>query len=64
VLAPTADAADVRGILRALRASHARAQWPLRIETTPRLPRLDNGKVDSAALGRPQDRAVAWDQRI
>jgi acyl-CoA synthetase (AMP-forming)/AMP-acid ligase II len=64
VLAPTADAADVRGILRALRASHARAQWPLRIETTPKLPRLDNGKVDSAALGRPQDRAVAWDQRI
>jgi hypothetical protein len=54
----------VRGVLRALRASHARAQWPLRIETAPQLPRLDNGKVDSAALGRPQDRAVAWDQRI
>jgi hypothetical protein len=24
----------------------------------------DNGKVDNAALCRPQDRAVAWDQRI
>jgi acyl-CoA synthetase (AMP-forming)/AMP-acid ligase II len=64
VLAPAAETADVRGILRALRAHHARAQWPLRIETTSKLPRLDNGKVDNAALGRPQDRAVAWAQRI
>ncbi len=64
VLAPTAESADVRGVLRALRSHHARAQWPLRIETTAQLPRLANGKVDNAALGRPADRAVAWDQRI
>jgi acyl-CoA synthetase (AMP-forming)/AMP-acid ligase II len=64
VLAPTADARQVRGILGALRARHPRAQWPLRIEVAPTLPRLHNGKLDQTALGRSEDRAVAWDQRI
>jgi acyl-CoA synthetase (AMP-forming)/AMP-acid ligase II len=64
VLAPSADARQVRGILGALRARHPRAQWPLRIEVAPALPRLHNGKLDHAALGRSEDRAVAWDQRI
>lgn len=64
VLAPHADGAQVRSVLRALRARHARAQWPLRIEVAPALPRLDNGKLDQTALGHAEDLAVAWDQRI
>lgn len=64
VLAPDASEADVRAILQAFRAGYARAHWPLRIETAPKLPALPNGKIDTAALPALEGRTVAWRQRL
>ena len=63
VLAPGPGDGDVRGILRRLREQHVRAQWPLRIEALASLPRLPNGKLDTAALAGASERRVLWDQR-
>jgi acyl-CoA synthetase (AMP-forming)/AMP-acid ligase II len=62
VVAPKPSPADVRGMLGVLR-SHARAMWPLRIESRDTLPVLLNGKVDVRSL---EDVAndVHWHQRI
>ena len=53
VLAPTAAATDVRGVLRALRSHHARAQWPLRIETTAELPQARQRQGRQRRVGPP-----------
>ena len=63
VLAPQATDADVRGILQRLR-SFPRAHWPLRIESTPRLATLPNGKIDVAALASLPGKTVHWRQRL
>ncbi len=64
VLAPDPDHAEVRGVLRALRERFSRAQWPLRIEAAPRVPRLPNGKIDGAALAAGAGGSVVWNQRV
>jgi acyl-CoA synthetase (AMP-forming)/AMP-acid ligase II len=64
VLAPSPTGAERRTILAALRQRHARAHWPLRIESAATLPLLPNGKVDAAALGALPDRRVEWSQRL
>lgn len=64
VLAPPPEDTDVRGILQALRASHTRIHWPLRIESLDELPRLPNGKIDRMRLGHSDSRQVHWRQRL
>ena len=64
LLAPAPTDAGRRAILAALRQRHARAHWPLRIESAPALPLLPNGKIDTAALGALADRRVEWSQRL
>ncbi|MBK8481476.1 MAG: AMP-binding protein [Proteobacteria bacterium] len=62
VLAPAPSEAEVRGVLRTLRAHFPRPHWPLRLESVSALPRLDNGKVDRVGLGAMAERTVHWRQ--
>lgn len=64
VLAPEADDAQVRTLLRALRTSHPRAHWPLRVESTSAIPMLQNGKVNTLALPDMEGKQIHWYQRI
>ncbi len=64
VLAPPPKDAERHAILATLRRRHARAQWPLRIESAAALPLLPNGKIDAAALRGLPDRHVEWSQRL
>jgi acyl-CoA synthetase (AMP-forming)/AMP-acid ligase II len=64
VLSPRPDAAELNGILHALRESLSRPQWPLRIEALEAMPLLANGKPDTAAASSAPDRTVLWRQRI
>jgi long-chain acyl-CoA synthetase len=61
VLAPTPDAAALRGILATFRR-YRRAHWPLRVEGLPTLPLLAHGKPDVAALAQHDGRQVLWRQ--
>ncbi|HEV2459358.1 MAG TPA: AMP-binding protein [Ktedonobacterales bacterium] len=64
VLAPQPGEDELRGILRALREHHPRAQWPLRVESLQEMPRLPNGKIDRMGLSTRGDRQLHWRQRI
>ena len=64
VLAPAPGPEELRLVLRVLRARHARAQWPLRIEALGTLPLLANGKVDVGGLVAARARPPLWDQRL
>jgi acyl-CoA synthetase (AMP-forming)/AMP-acid ligase II len=64
VLAPRAEEADVRAILRLFRARHPRACWPLRIESVTALALSANGKPDAATLPSSSDKAVHWQQGL
>ncbi len=64
VVAPHPDKTEVRSILLTLRSNHARAYWPLRIESMSELPLLPNGKVDLRALGEQAELTEHWRQRI
>ena len=64
VVAPHPDKNEVRSILSTLRNNHARAYWPLRIESMAELPLLPNGKIDLRALGEQADVMQHWRQRI
>lgn len=64
VLAPRPAEADLRAVLRALRAHHPRPHWPLRLEAAEALPLLANGKVDARALEALPGKTVLWDQRL
>lgn len=64
VVAPAPSNADVRAILRGLRAGHPRTHWPLRIESVPSLPALANGKIDLTGLADQPDTVIHWRQRL
>ena len=64
VIAPHPENEDVRNILSALRRNHARAHWPLRLESIGELPFLPNGKIDVRALGEQANLRQHWRQRI
>jgi acyl-CoA synthetase (AMP-forming)/AMP-acid ligase II len=64
VLAPEATNDSVKPVLMALRKHHPRAQWPLRIESTPTLPLLSNGKTDVRALPSLANKSILWQQHI
>jgi acyl-CoA synthetase (AMP-forming)/AMP-acid ligase II len=64
LLAPAPSEAELRTILKAFRASHARVLWPLRIESIGDFPLLPNGKVDVLTASTFPDRTVHWYQRI
>ena len=64
VLCPIPAEDDVRLLLRALRTSHPRSHWPLRIESTASLPLLANGKVNGLALRDIEGKSLHWRQRI
>ncbi len=64
VVSPHPSTQQVRTVLRAFRAGHPRAHWPLRIESVDALPLLPNGKVDVRAISRLGDKTVHWYQRI
>jgi acyl-coenzyme A synthetase/AMP-(fatty) acid ligase len=64
VLAPQPGEDELRGILRALREHHPRAQWPLRVESLQDMPRLPNGKIDRIGLSTHCNRQQHWRQRI
>ncbi len=59
-----ADRAEARAVLKAIRARHPRAYWPLQILRFDTLPRLGNGKIDNAALTSQTGHEVLWDQRV
>jgi len=63
VLAPPPEEAELRELLRVLRAQFPRSHWPLRVEGLENLPILPNGKVDVASIPAKQ-RTVHWYQRI
>lgn len=64
VLAPPPSSDELRRILATLRHEHARAQWPLRVESAPLLPLLPNGKIDGRALAGIAGKRVEWSQRL
>lgn len=64
VLAPPPSSAELRAILAMLRQEHARAHWPLRVESAPVLPFLQNGKIDGRALSGMAGKRVEWSQRL
>jgi len=64
LLSPAPERAQVRAILRALRAHHPRAWWPLRVEGVEKMPLLANGKVDVRAAAALPAKVVHWNQRI
>jgi len=64
IVAPHPDRNEVRSILSTLRSKHARAYWPLRIESMAELPLLPNGKIDLRALAEQTDVIQHWRQRI
>ncbi|HEX6095546.1 MAG TPA: AMP-binding protein [Thermoanaerobaculia bacterium] len=64
VVSPPPEAAELNGILHALRESLSRPQWPLRIEALEAMPLLANGKPDTATASSAPGRTVLWRQRI
>lgn len=64
VVSPHPDAAELNGILHALRESFSRPHWPLRIEALETMPLLANGKPDPAAASSDPGRTILWRQRI
>lgn len=64
VLSPQPEPSRLNGILRLLRDSFPRAQWPLRIEGAAEVPLLANGKPDVASVAGAPGRVVLWRQRI
>lgn len=64
VLAPHPKDTEFRLILRDFRKYHSRAQWPLRIEGTDRIPKLPNGKSDTSGLKLLANKTIHWRQRI
>jgi acyl-CoA synthetase (AMP-forming)/AMP-acid ligase II len=64
VLAPTPTPDQVKGILRGLRTGFSRAMWPVRILGAAALPRLPNGKLDSAAMRTIPDATELWRQYL
>jgi acyl-CoA synthetase (AMP-forming)/AMP-acid ligase II len=63
-IAPMATAIEIRSVLSALRRNHPRSHWPLRIESLPVLPMLDNGKVDIRSIITVGSKCVLWKQHI
>jgi acyl-CoA synthetase (AMP-forming)/AMP-acid ligase II len=63
VLAPHPDKEQLKAIMMEFRRDFARPHWPLRVESTERLPRLPNNKVDAIALEAHNDVTVQWSQR-
>jgi acyl-coenzyme A synthetase/AMP-(fatty) acid ligase len=64
VLAPHPEDAESRLILRDFRKHHSRAQWPLRIEGSDHIPKLQNGKIDTSGLCALENKTIYWRQRI
>ena len=64
VLSPAPSASEVAAALHTLRATFARSQWPLRIESIAAMPLLPNGKPDARALATGAGRTTHWDQRV
>jgi hypothetical protein len=63
VLAPHPDKDQLKAIMMELRRDFTRPHWPLRVESTDRLPRLPNNKVDALALAARNNVTVQWSQR-
>ncbi|HEX6880780.1 MAG TPA: AMP-binding protein [Terriglobales bacterium] len=63
VLAPHPDKDQLKAIMMELRRDFARPHWPLRVESTDRLPRLPNNKVDAFALAARNNVTIQWSQR-
>jgi acyl-CoA synthetase (AMP-forming)/AMP-acid ligase II len=63
VLAPHPSKEQLKAIMMEFRRDFARPHWPLRVESTERLPRLPNNKVDAIALQAHNDVTVQWSQR-
>ncbi len=64
VLAPPPSSDELRTILVKLRETHARAHWPLRVESAPSLPLLGSGKIDGRALPGMAGKRIEWSQRL
>lgn len=64
VLCPTPDQTAVDGVLRLMRSSYVRAQWPLRIESVDVMPQLPNGKTDPRGLASAPGRKTHWRQPV
>ncbi|MCH2109944.1 MAG: AMP-binding protein, partial [Polyangiaceae bacterium] len=64
LLSPEPDQALITSILRRFRASYPRTHWPLRIESTPSIPLLNNGKEDLQAAAKLENTTTHWAQRI
>lgn len=61
VLSPAPAPAQVTAILQALRKTHPRPHWPVRIESLPALPLSVNNKVDTQALAAESpEKVVEW----
>ena len=63
-LSPSPSPSELRQILLGLRERHARAQWPLRLESISTMPRLASGKIDHLALATLPGKITHWYQRI
>jgi acyl-CoA synthetase (AMP-forming)/AMP-acid ligase II len=64
VLAPPPSNDELRAILAGLREEHARAHWPLRVESAPALPLLRSGKIDGRALPGMAGKRIEWSQHL
>lgn len=64
VISPEPTEKQLQAILQAFRKNHARAHWPVRIESTNSFPLLSNGKVDRLALPRIKEKKLQWQHRI
>jgi long-subunit acyl-CoA synthetase (AMP-forming) len=64
LLSPTPEKSLITSILRGFRASYPRTHWPLRIESTPSIPLLNNGKEDLRAAAELENTTTHWAQRI
>jgi acyl-CoA synthetase (AMP-forming)/AMP-acid ligase II len=63
VLAPHPAKDQLKSIMLELRHDFTRPHWPLRVESTDRLPRLPNNKIDALALAARENVTVQWSQR-
>jgi acyl-CoA synthetase (AMP-forming)/AMP-acid ligase II len=64
VLSPAPERPAVLRVLRALGSRRSRAWWPLRVAGMGALPRLQNGKLDRAALASQAAGEIIWKQGV
>jgi acyl-CoA synthetase (AMP-forming)/AMP-acid ligase II len=64
VLCPPPTTEALHKLLQAFRSKHPRTHWPLRIESLVAFPLLHNGKVNTLAVQKGENKTLHWRQRI